>query len=236
MMSNCWEYYPRYRPSFNNLLDQLQGDVKKNFFSVSWYYNSRQDENSDDDESDSLIPDDRSGETQPLHMGSHNSSGHHIHEADHDLDLERIEDDADSLTSSQSDKDLRVDIPMRPPKQQYNNYNQGDSGLDHSPILNGHTHTSESESEAESSLCCESSPPMKDSSDFISPVSSKPASSVMSGRTGPPSYNTALDQAMLPANGDSNGWPSSGDGSNSNSCNGSANGHLHFPNHLTSAC
>lgn len=234
MMKECWEYYPRYRPSFNSLIEKLQGDVKKNFFSVSWFYNSRQEDGSDN-ESDSLIPDDdRSGETHALRMGSsHHSSGQHIDEANHDLDLDQIEDDA-SLVSSHHDKDLVVDIPLRPPKVM-NNYTyspNGDNMATESPLINGHHHqTSGSESEAESSLC-ESSPPIS-TNNFISPVSSKPSSSVMSAHTAPPSYNSALDHRIL-TNDSPTVW--SGDGSQSNSCNGSANGHLHFGNQLTSAC
>ena len=245
MMKQCWEYYPRYRPSFNNLIEQLQGDVKKNFFSVSWYYTNREDDG-DDDESDSLIvDDDQSGNTQQLHTpSSHHSSGQHIRDADVDIDLQQIEDDASFSSSHHDHKDLMVDIPMRPPKHNNLLYNQqqldGDEIGAHSPLLNGHRgllQSSESDSEAESSLC-ESSPDMRGGGgagiNFISPHSSKPASSVLSGHTGPPSYNTALDR-MAPRDSPTV-WSSGGDGSKSNSCNGSANGHLHFGNQLTSAC
>jgi len=252
-MKQCWEYYPRYRPSFNNLIEQLQGDVKKNFFSVSWFYNNREDDGSGD-ESDSLIvdDDDHSGDTQRLHVpSSHHSSGQHISDQadDADLDLQQIEDDA-SLTSSHHDKDLIVDIPMRPPKHHsmYNHQLGNDEMGAHSPLLHGgqsghHPQSSESDSEAESSLC-DSSPHMRGiGGNLVSPpLSNKPASSGYN--TGPPSYNTALDHpaidhpAIIPAiiPRDSPTVWSSGDGSKSNSCNGSANGHLHFGNQLTSAC
>lgn len=243
-MTQCWQYYPRYRPSFAQLLQSLQGDVRKNFFSVSWYYSQRDDEASDA-ESDSLNLDDPSAETQPLHPSSLHSSSHL--EAEHDLDGEYEDDDSCSAHQKGLVIDLPPPIPNRLSARELaavNFASEYDVGSHSSPLLNGHITTaatsiaSESD-ETDDSYSGDSSLLQLHNGSILSGKESngghsKAVSSIASAGQPPPSYNSAtMDQPITTP--DSNLW--SADGSNSNSCNGSANGHRHYgANTLTSAC
>lgn len=238
MMTECWQYYPRYRPSFASLLETLQGDVKKTFFSVSWYYSERSDDASDL-ELDSLNMDDAHSETQPLHPSSINtsSSDQNIH-TDHDS-VNMDDDDHMGLSRELLDgKDLMMDlrpaVPTRMCKPNGGRYEMTNG------LTNGHNTASDSgETEDECESLC-ASPLLANGSAITADghsncESHSRATSIVSGRA-PPSYNTAtLDQSIGPT--DASIWASdTPSGSKGNSCNGSASGHIHYNNTLTSAC
>ncbi|XP_067952059.1 insulin-like peptide receptor [Watersipora subatra] len=230
MMSQCWQYYPRYRPSFANLLESLQGDVKKTFFSVSWYYSQREDDESDM-ETDSLNMDEEQSESQPLHPASLRSSicsGQRLPDSDSDFP-----DDIES--ASNAGKDIMIDqapppVPMRiSQKARSSELYDLESGA----MTNGHG------LEDISSTYDQSSPILSNGishlnapSNYESP--SKASSSIISAGQAPPSYNTATQNQSI---GTGPSIWSSDVGSKANSCNGSANGHIHYGNNtLTSAC
>jgi len=236
MMQVCWNYYPRYRPTFKEILISLQGDVKKSFFGVSWFYSQRDDEEVLDDESDNLNP----SESQPLHPSSvHSLSDHHLAGGDHLHYLNR---------ASANEKELGCDEPPPRPARFKSSSLASSAEFDmrrSEPMLNGHHTTTCSESEANSdeSVRSDSLPSLPNcptNPNYYSSSPFKTPSSIVSSVDGPPSYNTAtiLDQSILPT--DPSIW-SAENASKSNSCNGSANGsangHLHFgTNTLTSAC
>lgn len=41
LMLRCWRYYPRSRPDFADILDDLQNDVSYRFRTTSWYFANR---------------------------------------------------------------------------------------------------------------------------------------------------------------------------------------------------
>lgn len=194
-MARCWQYHQKMRPTFTQILDILQGDVKKSFFGVSWYYTQR------DSDSKSIDSDgsDLSEESQPLKRSFHN-----LH-ADHDLDSP---DDIDP----ESDDIMPGLFPYRrpapsPPMSQ----DQYDDSV-HEPMLNGHS-SADSDNDVDSNCNGESTavPSHINITDSL----------LIKDRQPPPSYRALIDQSSL---------------SDMNSCNGSANGHIHFNNHMTTAC
>jgi len=55
-MKQCWAYHPKYRTSFTQILEQLQGDVKKSFFTLSWFYSHDDPDLLEDGEDCDMIP------------------------------------------------------------------------------------------------------------------------------------------------------------------------------------
>ena len=224
MMSQCWQYYPRYRPSFANLLESLQGDVKKNFFSVSWYYSQRDDDESDMD-SDSLNLDDQHSECQPLHPGSIRSTT----SSDQNLAVGDLDDDDDDIESGTHMKDIMLELAPPVPTRMGRGVS---SELYNGHLVNGHHSGSESgETDGyDSPLLTNGISPGAHSS---CESRSKATSSIISAGQPPPSYNSATQDHSIGA--DPTVWSAAS--SKANSCNGSANGHIHYGNNsVTSAC
>lgn len=254
MMSDCWEYWPSQRPTFINLLHKLQGDVKKNFFSVSWYYSKGEDDSSHS-EVDSIHLNEDNSECQPLHPASLGSSrnidhadhyqleidpDHHRHLMDSHIHLGGHEADDEEELSHTPVKEL-IDLPSTPPPipARLSSYRSlpSDIGsrteefeLMENPLHNSHHRplTGSSNCSSDSLNTGESYPPMCNGTNDLN------KDVVLNTNRSPPTYNTAnLDQHIST---DPSIW-SAETNSKTNSCNGSANGHMHFGNNaLTPAC
>lgn len=201
-MARCWQYHQKTRPTFTQILDILQGDVKKNFFSVSWYYTQRDSDGKSQDSDVSIDDDNISDESHPL-----NRSLHSLH-ADHDLDSP---DDLDP----QSDDIMPGLFPYRrpvptPPTSQ----SQYDDSANE-PMLNGHSF-GDSDNDVDSNCNAEST-----ATASVIPSHTNITDSLHIKDSEPPSYRALVDQSSL---------------SDMNSCNGSANGHIQYNNHMTTAC
>jgi len=206
-MARCWHYYPKYRCTFGQILESLQGDVKKSFFSVSWYYTSKAD--STESECESMHND--TDESQPLVAGSYASSSQDVASAASQL--------------SPFTKDLVVDVGDSIIPYSESDYpTPKGSEPEERGLINGHLPSDETDSLTDSgdNISCK---------DCVTQAANSVTGGIARGRPNnsvtPPSYTSAIGR--IPPRD----W--SADSSKSNSCNGSANGHVSYT-HLTTAC
>lgn len=217
-MVSCWNYYPRHRPAFTQIIEILQGDVKRSFFNVSWFYTQRDsDAQSQDSGSQSH---DETDESQPLNPGSVSASYRNLH-ADQDLD---------SPEDELIDKALLVDMPglytyRHGPGSLPNGTSAASTcGMPEPSHINGDSFDSDNDDYY---------------SDHSGPISRGITHNITESLpvkyktdSGPPPTYSAVVEGSLT---DMSAWTADTQQS-SNSCNGSANGHIPYNSNLTTAC